>query len=428
MEALRAVDVFTPSEFPLHTYVSRDDDRLEQRLKDALDTPAEVVSVSGPSKSGKTVLIERVVGADNLIPITGAGIKSPDQLWDRILDWIDAPFSSGVSTTLGGGARVGAGIKGEVGVPFVAKGGIEGSVAVEGSASRTKTEARERRGMTQVIEEVADSDFVVLIDDFHYMDRSIQSEVARQIKAVAAAGVKICTASVPHRADDVVRGNPELRGRVRSIDLDYWHDEELAAIATIGFSVLNVEVSGSALKKFVRESSGSPQLMQALCLQTCFESGVRTACKSTQVLTLDEAAVERVLEETSTRTDFASLVRNAHNGPKTRGTERKEFDFRDGSRGDVYRCVLLAIAADPPCLSMPYNALSKRIQSVCVSETPQSASIYQACSQMAKMALEMYPDQRVLEWDEDDIVEIADPYFLFYVRWSGKLNTLAQGV
>lgn len=303
MKNLRAIEVFTPSEFPLHTYVSRDDSRLEQRLRDAPETPGEVVSISGPSKSGKTVLVERVVGED-LIPISGAGIKLADQLWDRILDWMDVPASTGRVSTLGGAVKAGVGAKGEVGVPYLAKANIEGSTAVEGSASHADSVTRQRRGMTQVVEEIAGSAFVVLIDDFHYMDRSIQSEVARQIKAAAAAGVKICTASVPHRADDVVRGNPELRGRVRAVDIDYWQNDELEKIAATGFDLLKVNVTADAILKFIRESSGSPQLMQALCLQTCFESGVRDARKHLEDLSMDSAFVARVLEETSTRTDF----------------------------------------------------------------------------------------------------------------------------
>jgi hypothetical protein len=77
MTRLRAIDVFTPSDFPTHTYVKRAEERLEKRLREALETPGEVVSVSGPSKSGKSVLIERVVGRDDLITITGADLSEP---------------------------------------------------------------------------------------------------------------------------------------------------------------------------------------------------------------------------------------------------------------------------------------------------------------------------------------------------------------
>lgn len=83
---MKVTEIFTPSDYPVHTYVPREEERIEERLRQALQTPGEIVSVSGPSKSGKTVLIEKVAGRDNLITITGAGLTSPDQVWERTLD------------------------------------------------------------------------------------------------------------------------------------------------------------------------------------------------------------------------------------------------------------------------------------------------------------------------------------------------------
>jgi hypothetical protein len=54
-----------------------------------VDTSRQVTSVSGPSKSGKRVLVARVVGRGNLITVTGAGINDPEDLWSRMLDWMD---------------------------------------------------------------------------------------------------------------------------------------------------------------------------------------------------------------------------------------------------------------------------------------------------------------------------------------------------
>jgi hypothetical protein len=69
---LFATDVFTPNDFPEHTYVARTGPNLEMRSGDAIATPKVVVSISGPSKSGETVLIEKTVGKDNLILVSGA--------------------------------------------------------------------------------------------------------------------------------------------------------------------------------------------------------------------------------------------------------------------------------------------------------------------------------------------------------------------
>ena len=89
METLKIQQVFIPGGYPKHTYVERSDKQYEDELKDAISIPGQVISIAGPSKSGKTVLVEKVSGIDNLITVTGAGVSDPEQLWDRILNWME---------------------------------------------------------------------------------------------------------------------------------------------------------------------------------------------------------------------------------------------------------------------------------------------------------------------------------------------------
>jgi hypothetical protein len=56
---LQITEVFTPSDFPSVTYVTRNDRKLETRLQQAIATPGEVVSSPHvqcriPSKSVRT--------------------------------------------------------------------------------------------------------------------------------------------------------------------------------------------------------------------------------------------------------------------------------------------------------------------------------------------------------------------------------------
>src|SRR6185437_16203709 len=88
---MKVTDVFTPTGVPTVTYVTPHNRDLERQLRDALATPGQIVSLSGPSKSGKTVLINKVISRDNLIAVSGAAIKDATVLWDRILNWMDAP-------------------------------------------------------------------------------------------------------------------------------------------------------------------------------------------------------------------------------------------------------------------------------------------------------------------------------------------------
>jgi hypothetical protein len=220
--ALKAQEVFVPGAFPQYTYVERNEDRFESSLRDALDTPGQVVSLTGPSKSGKTVLVEKVVGRDLLIPISGTSIRGPADVWERVLDWMDVPSSVSGRRSLSGSLGAEVGGKGGAGIPFVAKGELSATGRGEISGESSSETTRDRRGLPQVVDEIGGSEFVILIDDFHYMDRDVQVEVAKSLKEAVRLGVKIATAAVSYRGDDVVRANPELRGRVRSIDLRYW--------------------------------------------------------------------------------------------------------------------------------------------------------------------------------------------------------------
>ena len=422
---LKANDVFVPGSYPQHTYVTREEQRLESSLRDALDTPGQVVSLSGPSKSGKTVLVEKVVGRDLLISLSGASIRHPDEVWQKTLDWMDVPNSTSSGRSIGGtvGAEISA--KGSAGVPLLGKAELGGSASGEITGESTIEAIRERRGLPQVVKEIADSAFVLLIDDFHYMDRAVQIEVAKSLKEAVRLGLKIVTAAVLHRGDDVVRANPELRGRVRSIDLGYWSPAELEKIAEAGFAALNAIVEERAVKRFIDESAGSPQLMQLLCLQACFVLNLRERADTVlpKPITVDHTTVEQILNQTSSSTDFRSLVDVLEAGPRTRGTERKTYKFLDTTEGDVYRVVLKALAYDPPLLSFPYQELLRRTGEVCLGDSPVGSSVTGTCLHMTKIAEEKFPHERAIDWDEQkQVFDVPDPFLLFYLRWSGRLR------
>jgi len=50
---VKATQVFTPTDVPTVTYVERTTKNYEEDLRRAFDIPKMIVSISGPSKSGK---------------------------------------------------------------------------------------------------------------------------------------------------------------------------------------------------------------------------------------------------------------------------------------------------------------------------------------------------------------------------------------
>jgi len=105
---MKVTDVFTPGSLPEHTYNSREDLRLEWRLLEALETKGIIGSVSGPSKSGKTVLCESVVAftcpfwkrrthrSDRGAPGRNRDAGLPSRPWRRSYAW---QGQTGVSKT-----------------------------------------------------------------------------------------------------------------------------------------------------------------------------------------------------------------------------------------------------------------------------------------------------------------------------------------
>jgi hypothetical protein len=421
---VKATTVFTPTDVPTITYVERMDRNYEKELRQAFAIPKMIVSISGPSKSGKTVLVSKVVTTDNLIHIYGATIKTAADLWMNVLAWmggaIEVTETAGSKTT----GSVSATVGGKAGIPLVA----QGKVDLQGGATFDTNSNTARKlatsNLDQIVAEIGGSDFVVFIDDFHYIEKSVRENIGKEIKAAAEKGVRICTASVPHRSDDVVRSNTELRGRVTSIDMSYWSSRELEEIAFRGFKELNADIAPSVLTGLSNEAFGSPQLMQAISLNFCFENNIGETLEKHIRIDMGPKEVRKVLERTSATTDFSTMVTALHAGPKQRGTERKQFKFRDGSVGDVYRCVLLAITGDPSSLSFRYDEMLKRATALCGGESPVGSSVSESLVQMAELS-KTVQEAPVIEWDED-VLDIVEPYFLFFLRCSPHLSELAK--
>lgn len=423
MAKLRATEVFTPNDTPVHTYVDRRDLRLEELLRDALGTPKVVASVSGPSKAGKSVLIHKVIDTDVIILVSGATIAKASDLWDQAIQWMGGADTESTTSTAATTGLISGSMKGGASA-LVVKGEVTGSVSSSITGGSATTKIRRVGGLHGVISEIAGSDFLLFIDDFHYIPKEVQGELGRQIKFAAERGVKVCAASVPHRSDDVVRSNPELSGRIAAVNIGYWDKNELEVIGKLGFPKLNIDIANSAIERLASEAFGSPQLMQSLCLNLCREKGITEQLDEMSRIETDDRDFARIFERTSSMSDYSSVVDGLHSGPKERGQERKQFRFSDGSKGDVYRAVLLAISDAPPKLTFTYDDLIQRVGNITIDEKPVGSSISQALAQMdTPLSKNLSPRVPILEWDEN-VLNILEPYFLFFLRSSTKLRSL----
>lgn len=418
---MHAVQVFTPDSLPNLTYVNRSDMNYEDELRTVSRADKVLVSLFGPSKSGKTVLLERVIGESNLIKVSGATIKEAEDVWRTVLAKLEAPVSTQVGSTQTNKTDAQAKLGFDGSVPLLAKAKTEASIGRSHQSSTERRETREPNIFAEVERLLARTHRFVLIDDFHYIaSAEVQTRLAHQIKDMFECGVKIAVAQVLHRKDDVLRSNPELRGRLRAFSFSYWKHEDLVKIGRQGFPYLRIDIQSYVLDQFAREAAGSPQLMQQICLQTCIELKIledRNAIRS--VVPMTDAQIERVFRRAARTADYESLCNALADGPKERGRARNVYTRTSApTKGDTYELILDAIAMDPPLLRFDVDELRARMKLLCKDDFPKSGQVISSCAQIQEIVEERFSAAPAIEWDsEKEVLDITDPYLLFYLRW-----------
>jgi hypothetical protein len=159
------------------------------------------------------------------------------------------------------------------------------------------------------------------------------------------------------------------------------------------------EIDSASRERLARECAGSEELLKALLEQA--GEGPLTAADHVRVCKLVANAC-----------DFGALMDTLDARPE----DRRTYRFTDDTTGDVYRALLKAIAADPIALAFGYEDLVVRVKALCQrGQSPAESSLRVAIPHLALMA-------PVLAWDEtSEILDVRDPSFLFYLRWSDRL-------
>ena len=83
--------VFIAGGQPSITYVDRKQLDMERHLARAIASPNQIVSLSGPTKSGKTVLCRHVLDDRQYIWIEGGQSRTAEAVWQKICYELNYP-------------------------------------------------------------------------------------------------------------------------------------------------------------------------------------------------------------------------------------------------------------------------------------------------------------------------------------------------
>lgn len=391
---LKAENVFKPGAFPEYTYVSRNSENTEisyeLRLKQALRTAGCLTSIIGPSKMGKTILCERVIGLDNIVEISGADFNENTDFWATMAAKVGLPYRGEITTE---------------------------RLTNEG-ANQESDGTREMYVLSKdkVIEFYIKNNKVLVIDDFHYASPQMQIKMAQQLKDAIRRELKVVVVFLPHRADDAIRQNADLSGRLSLINIEKWKKEDLKKIALKGFDKLNICIEDSIAEKLAVECLTSPQLMQYICLSIC------TLLEDEEEQTINEQLLEQAYRFTTVNFNYADVVSVMSKGPNPRGQQRKHYKTITGKELDLYGLIVESLAKNPPLMEIDFDTFYNRIIQL-INTTDLKIDKQTVKNHLNNLQGVLDGKEEIyqaIEW-KDGTLYVLDPLFLFYLRW-GRID------
>jgi len=395
-------DVFVAGGQPKITYVDRQELHVERNVARAIASPNQIVSVAGPTKTGKTVLCKRVLGEREYVWIDGGLIESVPKLWDEVCSELEIP--SEVTQSSEGTSGIDGGLSSPV-------------ISLKRSKLR-KTGRSERhvRSMSDALNTLVDEKIILVVDDFHYLSADNRTTFLRNVKGAVFNGLKVVLLSVTHRAFDAIKAESELTGRFVSITLPTWTSDELAQIPALGFKALAVSAPPALLGKIVGEAQENPFLMQKFCWEICFDNGIEHAGTILTGHRIEESYdIDAMLKRLAVDAGLP-IYQKLVTGPQNRKARTKR-PLRRGGEADIYEAVLLALAETGPKAFISYEELRSGLTLLLSDMIPQKHEITSALKHLVNISMKS-GEQSVIDWDEDKReVNLSDPYLRFFLRW-----------
>ncbi|MGX8833095.1 AAA family ATPase [Amedibacillus sp. YH-ame6] len=390
---LKSENVFKPGAYPEYTYVSRNYQdtgiSYELRLQQALRTSGCLTSLIGPSKMGKTILCEKVIGFDNIVEVSGADFNGETDFWSVVAA--------------------------KVGIPYAGEITKERETLLEQHQEKDSVNEKYMLTKDKIIQHYKEKGKVLVIDDFHYATHDMQIKIAHQLKDAIRREMKVVVVSLPHRSDDAIRQNADLSGRLSLINIETWKKEDLKEIAIMGFAKLNYNITDEVAEKLAVECLTSPQLMQYICLSIC------TLLEANSENSVQSKILEKAYKFTTINLNYHDVTNVMLKGPNPRGKKRNLYKTRDGRELDLYGLIVGAIAKNPPNMELDFEMVLDRINGLITEkkDIPDKQSVKNHLNNLHGLISGKEEIYRAIEW-KDGKLYIVDPLFLFFLRWGMK--------
>lgn len=443
-------DVFTPTRFPTYSYVARRADY--ESVIDICISSGFIAFIHGPTKSGKTVLAEKVARDIGFLShkISARNFGSADDFWENVASQLGIQDSITETKSVSHTEKKTMSWLGKITAWFTAEASVEGTIE--------KGEDRETNiANTYIVDPftaIKDQkrSHLLIIDNFHYIQNPIvQREILQELRNLLD-NVSVIIIAITDKSDYLNTIEHELIGRNRAITIENWTNQELMDIAHKGFKSLNVELSPLVLQELSGECMGTPAIMQAICLYLGIILGYKVVSSKSVVVNSDDVGYKlkkackeaaRLFDMTQVYNSFLDTVNlNLSDTTRVRFRTQLSRNLTDDNSMYISEAILQTLASQQGLITtmselknsykkfviirhhdmLPdFNLIIEKMHHT--SELIWQEQIKPAHSHSLSNNINIDIDTSLLFYDKiKDQIRIQDPYFAFYIRWYGYIR------
>ncbi len=413
-------EIFKTIGTPSVTYVKRNEGKFEFELTTNLSIPGTLCLLTGPSKTGKTTLYKKVISEFKKTPLT---IRCNDKMtiedvwrnaledvnFDRITNQAETgqiELSSQVKTGISSGWEWLGKIIGEISL------GLKGKY----SSETVKDRVLSRPSPKHLIPILKELPFILVVEDFHYLNEDTKKSVFQQWKDFTDSEVSTIIVGTAHHAVDLALSNKDLVGRISHIEVGTWEIEDLKKIIMQGLNELKVNISEPHCQFIASESVGLPLITQAISSRLFLDKEI-TTYNTKNKLKFTKSDVESAMTNVANQNFnvFKDIYQILITG------------FRKRARKyNTYELLLLIFTLDPVAFKLVRIEIDSRLDKLNSKfAKPPVASVNSTLGSIGK--LQKKNGIELLEWsNKQGCLYILEPSFLYYLRWKDVISGITQ--
>ena len=306
-------DVFGMAREIPKNYLERE--HVDDRLLEDLNRGRHVV-IYGASKQGKTCLRKHCLDEDDYISVQCSNKWELPQIHEEILKQAGYEITLSEKKTASKRqkikARIGSAIPG-VNVDVAGE-----DVRTEKTEEITTELDLDPESVNDIIKALNKINFdkYIVLEDFHYLSRQAQIDVAIALKAFHEdSPFKIIVVGVWLEKNRLIVLNGDLAGRVIARSADDWEHNQLMEVIKRGEELLNVELDTEFKNDLVQNCYESVYIVQEACRVACRQKGIEETQQSVSKVgqSIDaRKMIESVVNDQSGR--YESFITNFSDG------------------------------------------------------------------------------------------------------------------